>query len=87
MIRVVDEQAVDRDLPGHGAGVAEIVHPVVPHADHVRPGRVSAGRNPATVADDEVALPGAAIVAAETDQGVRHTAWNPRRSARRGRWR
>ena len=68
MILVVDEQAVNRDLAGHRARVAEIVHPVVPHADQMRPGRFSAGGHPATVADDEVALPGAAIVAAETDQ-------------------
>ncbi|MBT22557.1 hypothetical protein CMK17_21855 [Candidatus Poribacteria bacterium] len=70
MILVVDEQAVDGYLSWHKAGVAEIMHPVVPHTDHIRPGHVSAGRNPAAVSDDQVALPGTAIVAAEIDQGV-----------------
>ena len=70
MILVVDEQAVDGYLSWHKAGVAKIMHTVVPHTDHIRPGHVSAGRNPAAVSDDQVALPGAAIVAAEIDQGV-----------------
>ena len=70
MIRVVNEQPVDCYLFGHRAGVAEVVHAVVAHVDHVRLARVSASRNPAAVADDEIALPGASIVATKTDQCV-----------------
>ena len=67
MILVVDEQTVDSYLSWHKAGIAEIVHTVVPHADHMWPGCVPADRNPATVANDQVTLPGAAIIAAEID--------------------
>ena len=70
MILVIDEQAVDGYLSWHKAGVTEIMHTVVPHTDHMRPGHVSAGRNPAAVTDGQATFPGAAIVATEIDQGV-----------------
>ena len=46
------------------------MHAVIAHVDYVGPGCLSTGRRPAAVADNDVALPGAAIIVAETDQRV-----------------
>ena len=67
---VIDEQAVDDDFAGHIAGVAEVVRTVVPAADQAWPQARAVARDPAAVADHPPPLPGAAVVAAQPNEGT-----------------
>ena len=44
------------------------MHTVIACVDHLRPTPIPAGWDPATIANDNVAFPGTAVIAAETDQ-------------------
>src|SRR5690606_30566374 len=68
MTRVVDMECIDGDALRHVTGVTEVVLPVVGAADQAGADRFAAGWNKHGVADDDLALPCAAVVGAEIDQ-------------------
>ena len=63
-LAVVDAESVDEDALWHEAEVAEVMLAGVAAVDE------RAARDEGAVADDDIALPGAAVVGAEVDEGV-----------------